>query len=236
MQISDDLYLGPVYNPGRAASGGPSPMELGVGPMGRVYVWDVVAEAKSTTAVAASQTPGSGVTFLINGAKASGGVATFATPRGVDIVAGTAGDTTQVVTITGTDVYGNAMSEAITANGTSRVSGLKTFKTVTSAVSATAFTTTAAIGSTDVLGIPVRVTDAGYIVHAGYNNTLADDAGTFVAADTATATTTTGDVRGTFVPSSAPDAAKRLVVSIALPALAVGPNATLVGAYGVTQA
>lgn len=236
MHISDDVYLGPVYNAGRGVSAGPSPMELGVGPMGRVYHWDVVAEAKSTTGVAASQTPGSGVTFLINGASATGGVATLATPRGVDIVAGTAGDTTQVVTITGTDVYGQAMSEAITANGTARVSGKKAFKTITSAVSATAFTTTAAIGTTDVLGLPIRVTDKVYISRAGYNNTLAEDAGTLTVADvTSPATTTTGDVRGTYIPSAAPDGSKRLLLAIVVPALGCGPNATRIGAYGVNQ-
>ena len=82
--------------------------------------------------------------------------------------------------------------------------------------------------------------DAGYLVRVGYNNTLANDTGgssAFVAADmTVTATTTTGDVRGTYVPSSATNGIKRLVVVIALPAIAVGPNATRAGALGSTQA
>ena len=51
-----------------------------------------------------------------------------------------------------------------------------------------------------------------------------------------TATTTTGDVRGTFAPSSAADGIKRAVVTVAVPGIAVGPNATRVGALGVTQA
>jgi hypothetical protein len=80
------------------------------------------------------------------------------------------------------------------------------------------------------------VFDAGYIVNVKYNNTLAANAGTFVAADTATATTTTGDVRGTFAPSGATDGIKRLVMCVALPGIAVGPNSTRVGALGVTQA
>jgi hypothetical protein len=54
-------------------------------------------------------------------------------------------------------------------------------------------------------------------------------------AATLTATTTTGDVRGTYLPSSAPDGVKRLVMTIALPAIAVGPNATRIGALGVNQ-
>ena len=95
---------------------------------------------------------------------------------------------------------------------------------------------TVAVGTTDIIGLPVRVTDAAYIARAGYNNTLAENAGTFVAAATATATTSTGDVRGTFTPATATDGIKRLVVGILLPAIAVGPNATRQGALGVTQA
>ena len=50
-----------------------------------------------------------------------------------------------------------------------------------------------------------------------------------------TPSTTTGDVRGTYVPSSACDGTKRLVMGVLLPALAVGPNATRAGALGVNQ-
>ncbi len=56
-----------------------------------------------------------------------------------------------------------------------------------------------------------------------------------VAAVATTATTTTGDVRGTYVPSSATDGTRRLVMAIALPAIAAGPNATRAGGYGVNQ-
>jgi hypothetical protein len=82
----------------------------------------------------------------------------------------------------------------------------------------------------------VRCFDAGYVVKVGWNTTLLQNAGTFVAADMATATTSTGDVRGTFTPTTASDGIKRLVMTIALPGIAVGPNATRVGALGVTQA
>jgi hypothetical protein len=87
-----------------------------------------------------------------------------------------------------------------------------------------------------VLGIPVRVANIAYVASVKSNNTLAQDAGTFVAADTATATTTTGDVRGTYVPATASNGIVRTVMGILLPAIAVGPNATRVGALGVTQA
>jgi len=87
-----------------------------------------------------------------------------------------------------------------------------------------------------VLGIPVRVPNVAYVVGVKSNNTLAQDAGTFVAADLATATTTTGDVRGTYTPATASNGIIRTVMGILLPAIATGPNATRVGALGVTQA
>jgi len=80
------------------------------------------------------------------------------------------------------------------------------------------------------------VFNVAYIASVKTNSTLAQDTGTFVAADTATATTTTGDVRGTYVPGTASDGINRTVMGILLPGIAVGPNATRTGALGVTQA
>jgi len=48
--------------------------------------------------------------------------------------------------------------------------------------------------------------------------------------------TSTSDVRGTVTLASASDGAKRLVAMLAMPAIACGPNATRIGALGVTQA
>ena len=50
-----------------------------------------------------------------------------------------------------------------------------------------------------------------------------------------TATTTTGDVRGTVVPSSSADGSRRLVVAILLTGIQCGPNSTRAGAMGVNQ-
>ena len=155
------------------------------------------------------------------------------TPRALQINTST---TARTITISGYDYYGQAMTEAITvATAGTAKSGKKAFYQIVSATingSATAVT----IGTTDTLGLPVRCFDAGYVVKVGWNNTLAQDTGTFVAADLNTATSTTGDVRGTYTPSTASDGTKRLVMTIALPGIAVGPNATRVGALGVTQA
>lgn len=84
----------------------------------------------------------------LDGALVSGGVATFDKPRNV-VAAWT---TTAVLTVTGTDVYGDAMVES-SASGTS-LTGAKAFKTVTAIAVSTAVTS-ATVGTGDVLGLPV---------------------------------------------------------------------------------
>jgi hypothetical protein len=220
----------------------PAPMDLGVGPLGRVYVWDCVPLALQTANIAASQTAsGSGSLTLTAGTSVktvtnAAGVTVLQlnTPRALQVNTST---TARAVTISGYDYFGQAMTETITVAtaGTPKF-GAKAFYQIASATingSATAVT----IGTSDIFGLPVRCIDAGYIVKVGWNNTLLQNAGTFVAADmTNPATSTTGDVRGTFSPTTASDGVKRLVMTIALPAIAVGPNATRTGALGVTQA
>ena len=223
----------------------PSPMDLGVGPLGRTYVWDCVPQALQTANIAASQTAsGAGAVTLTAGTSAKSvvrpdgtTVIQLNTPRALQVNTST---TARTVTISGYDYFGQPMTEAITVTtaGTAKP-GKKAFYQVSSATisgSATAVT----IGTTDILGLPVRVIDAGYVVKVGWNNTLAQDTGgnsQFTVADmTNPATSTTGDVRGTYVPSTASDGVKRLVMTIALPGIAVGPNATRTGALGVTQA
>jgi hypothetical protein len=128
------------------------------------------------------------------------------------------------------------MSELITvATAGTAVTGLKAFYQI-SGVTIAGSATACVVGTSDVLGLPVRVTNVAYVASVKSNNTLAQDAGTFVAADTATATTGTGDVRGTYAPATASNGIVRTVMGILLPGIAVGPNATRVGALGVTQA
>jgi len=219
----------------------PAPMDLGVGPLGRIYVWDVIPQAAVTNNIAASQTAsGAGAVTLTAGTSvrsvinASGStVLQLDQPRAVKVNCST---TARAFTVSGYDYYGQAMTETITVSvaGTA-VTGKKAFWQIASATIAGS-ATAVVIGTSDVLGLPVRVFNVAYIGSVKSNNTLAQDAGTFVAADTATATTTTGDVRGTYVPATASDGIIRTVMGILLPAIAVGPNATRTGALGVTQA
>jgi hypothetical protein len=230
-----------ITSSGDAYLGDPAPMDLGVGPLGRVYVWDCVPLTLQTANIAASQTASAaGSVTLTAGTSAKSVVRAdgttviqLNTPRALQINTST---TARTITISGYDYFGQPMTEAITvATAGTAKSGKKAFYQISSAtINGTA--TAVTIGTTDILGLPVRCFDAGYIVKVGWNNTLAQDAGTFVAADmTNPATSTTGDVRGTYTPSTASDGVKRLVMTIALPGIAVGPNATRLGALGVTQ-
>ena len=219
----------------------PSPMDLGVGPLGRIYVWDIVPQAAVTNNIAVSQTAAAAgaVTLTAGTSVKSVTTASGATvlqldcPRAVKVNCST---TARAFTVSGYDYYGQAMSEVITVvTPATAVTGLKAFYQITG-VTIAGSATVVVVGTSDKLGLPVRVFNVAYVTSVKSNSALAQDAGTFVAADTATATTTTGDVRGTYTPATASDGIVRTVMTIALPAIAVGPNATRVGALGVTQA
>lgn len=145
---------------------------------------------------------------VINGALASGGVATFDVPR--NVVAAWTG--TAVVTVTGTDVYGKVVRES-SASGTS-LAGKKAFKTITS-VSFSADVTGATVGIGDVFGLPVFLPGTAYVLRELQDGAAAT-AGTAVAGVSSAATATTGDVRGTYDPNAAADGAKVFDLIVAL--------------------
>ena len=124
-----------------------------------VYVMDLGAPATAdANGVAESQTvTGAGTAFSLDGALVSNGVAVMDVPR--NIVA--AWTNTAVLTITGTNVDGNAVVEN-SASGTSHT-GKKAFKTVTS-VTTSATITGATVGTGTVLGLPRYVPSAEYVL------------------------------------------------------------------------
>lgn len=150
----------------------------------------------------------------LDGALVSGGVATFDVPR--NIVVDSGGADTAVLTFTGTDVFGNAMAESITLNGTTAVAGKKAFKTVTGVSSSAAIANGAFAGPGDALGLPVFLPEAGLLL-AELEDGAAPTAGTILAGVTAEATATTGDVRGTYDPNSACDGSKSFQLVLAVP-------------------
>lgn len=214
--FSDGVRVGRLFNT-RSLPGAP---------MSPIFVYDVVPIALVTDGVALQQTVSGAGTLTLNGSLATAGVVTLDVPRNVIVDA--AGAATAVLTVTGTDVYGAAMSEAITLNGATAVAGQKAFKTITSiANSATA--TDVFVGTGDVFGIPYRVDSRNY-VQTAWNSAFVTT-GTFAAADTTSpATTTTNDVRGTYAVPDAADAVKRLTLYVY-----IEDADTQTGLYGVTQ-
>lgn len=166
-------------------------------------------KAKSTTAVAAAQAVAGAANLTLNGASATGGVVYFDVPRAVDIVSSNVGDTTQTATVTGTDIYGNTLVETITFNGTTRVLGKKAFFKITTVRVSAVMAGNASVGNVDILGLPVFLPAAGYIVKELESGALAT-AGTTVAGAVLTPTATTADVRGTYLPNAACDGTKAL--------------------------
>jgi hypothetical protein len=149
---------------------------------------------------------------------ASVGAVVLDVPR--NLIADSGGADTAVLVITGEDVYGNAMVENITLNGTTAVAGKKAFKKVTS-IQATgaAIANSAFVGTGDVIGLPVFLpyTTAGLVIGDFENGTFdATLDGTLTAGVQTTPTATTGDVRGTYDPGVAMDGAKAIQLAVFL--------------------
>jgi hypothetical protein len=188
------------------------------------------------------------VTALRIGAKPAGlsaGSSSYAdiwdpTTLGSRAVSITAGGTTLagiVFTVVGYDIYGQPQTEAITGPATGTVNGKKTWKWIASVTPSGSSSQTVSIGTADIFGFPIKVTSFPY-VSLWWNN-AAQVAAQFTAADvTNPATTTTGDVRGTFTPSSsAADGTKRMIAFITVPVsnMAVTSNAAMIlGMFGQT--
>lgn len=248
VNVSQTASSTTIYTSGQAVTGDPSQMDTGIGPMGRVYVFDCVPLTSNAANICASQTPtGSGALTLLTTSTLGGKrivrsdgvtVTQLDTPRALSVTTGTGTTTSSNITITGWDLYGQPMSEVI-ASGTvasTTTNGKKAFYQILSVSGSAATTSTITVGTTQLLGVPVRITNGVYLCHVGWSTGFAIDSGTLAVADTTNpATTTTGDVRGTFSPSSAPDGIKRLILGIMLPAISAGPNATRLGAFGVNQ-
>ena len=240
-------YLGPAVVGGSNGSAGPSNMTVGVGPLGRHYCFDVVPVASGTTTgqnqIALSQNLPAGALTLTAGTGTTAGT----DPAGNALVVldcertvavySASNLAAQTLTVTGYDRYGFLMSQTITAPNATTVQTTKTFKSILSVVSSGAIASALVVGVGTGIGLPYRLTDLGYVQTVMYNQTAITISSTAVkVADvTSPATTSTTDVRG-YIVVGATDGTKRLVVNYSLPALAVGPNATRIGAVGVTQA
>jgi len=195
-----------------------------------VYVYSIVPATMATNNISTAQAVAGAGNLTITGTLATAGVATLDVPRIVRVTSSDAGDTTQTATVYGTDVYGVSMSEAIAFNGAATISGKKAFKTVTRVAISAALAGNASVGTGDAFGLPYVAASRNYALTA-YNGAFVTT-GTFVdAVSTSPATTTTGDVRGTYLVPSASDGSKILTIWIY-----IADADSRAGLYGVTQA
>lgn len=135
----------------------------------------------------------------------------FDVPRNAQVVSSTT-DTTQTITLRGFDEYGVALSETLTLNGTTPVLGLKAFKSIVSYQASLALAGNLSIGSGLKYGLPYYLpaqtgTGIGNILKESQDGAT-PTAGTAVGGVLTKATATTGDVRGTITPNTAPDGTK----------------------------
>lgn len=139
-----------------------------------------ILAAASANNVSLSQSPAGAGNLLINGAAASGGVATLDTQRQV-IITSAGNDSGRTFTIYGTNQYGNAIQEAVTGANAGVAVSTKNFLTVTrisvDAATAGAVTVgTNGVGSTPLIGLNPHVSPAntsiGVIVVGTVNYTV----------------------------------------------------------------
>jgi len=128
--------------------------------------------------IAESQNLASAGDLELDGALAVDGVVTLDVPR--NVIADSGGADTAVLTVYGTDEYGVSMRESITLNGTTAVPGKKAFKTITRIAASAAIANGAFVGTGDVLGLPVFLPGAGYVIKELQDGAAAT-AGTLVA-------------------------------------------------------
>lgn len=188
--------------------------------------------ALSANGIALTQSLAAAGALVLNGARVAAGknYAQLDYPRRVTITSA-GNDSGITFTVTGTDLYNKPMTQTLAGGNVAAVTTTKAFYRVSSVTGSGATAAAVTVGFNDAMGLPVRVPQAAYVQSVKWSTTLAQDAGTLVAADvTSPATAATGDVRGVYTPSSVADGVKTLVVTIAMP-----DPANQLATFGVKQ-
>jgi len=224
---AENLFSGDAYQAGANSSGRGLPIRLTLDDnLGQ-------PDALDANGYAAAQAVAAAGNLTLNGALVVAGIGVADVARNVQILSTNAGDTAQTATITGRDAYDAPVVERLVFNGTTPVSGSKSFKQVESIAISAALTGNASAGTEDEVGLSYRVDDADDVdsaIEGGNAKVIGVGAGAITVADTTSpATAVTGDVRGTFNPSAAADGTDELKL-VYKPA---GRNT--VGAFGVPQ-
>lgn len=198
---AENIFTGDAYTPGTAGRGLPV----------RQVIDDIVSAANILAEdpngyVSAVAVPAAGE-VVMDGVLLVNGVGVADVARGLTVTSSTT-DTTQAVTITGTDQYGAIVVETIALNGVTPVDGLKAFKTVTKVEVDILLAGNLDVGTSNVIGLNYRVDsldDLDFTTQGGDAKAVGAGAGTLVVADTTSpATAITGDVRGTILVDAEP--------------------------------
>jgi hypothetical protein len=189
-QFSDDLFLGTAQSFAGTNTnsnlGNPAPMDLGFGPMGRVYLLDETPATVTVGAVLAAVTPTVATTYSgsaqLAATNAAAGttqmtrndgvvVVDFDYPRAVSVTTGAGSPTNSVITISGYDYYGQPMSEIIQSGtvASTTTSGRKAFMQVSSVAFSAATAVTVSVNTTKVMGLPAKVVDPAYVLTAKFS-------------------------------------------------------------------
>jgi hypothetical protein len=165
--------------------------------------------------VAAVQLVGAAGNLTLNGPTVSGGVAYLDVPRNFTLTVATTDHSARTFTVYGKDEYGASMVETLAGPNNNTVSGKKAFASISRvAVDGAIATNGVSVGYGTALGLPLAVRKAGQITKELQDGAAAT-AGTFAyALDNAASTATTADVRGTYIPNSASDGAKGLLIGV----------------------
>lgn len=225
---ADQLYWGAGYKPGANASVRGIPMN----PV--IYANLGRPDAKSANSVATAQTPAGAGNLTLDGVLVANGVATLDVPRNVSIT-GVAATTAANFTVTGKDQYGDAMTEVIAGPvGANVVTGKKAFSTISQIAVDAGTTGNVSVGHDDSLGLPYLLRKDSKCIF--FIDGVIQTTGTVTIGDvTDPATSSTGDVRGTFLPGSAPDGLKQMAVWLIDTPNEVA-NDSIKSPYGLKQA
>lgn len=155
--------------------------------------------------------------------------------RAVRLVSG-GNDSGITFTVIGFDIYGVAMTETITGANAGTATGAKAWKFITSVTHTGSVAGTLTIGTTDIIGLPFQVLRFGRLGIVFNNAWITANTGFTAAVVTVPATSTTGDVRGTYLLPSASDGTKTLQVYVSLPPAVLATNYGAASMLGVAQA
>jgi hypothetical protein len=175
----------------------------------------------SANAFCTAQAIAGAANAVLNGALTVGGVGIPDVPRSLQMVSSNAGDTAQTVTVYGRDAYAQPMTERRTLNGTTIVQFVKAFARIDRIAVSAVMAGNLTVGTNTVLGLPAFLPNAGLILKELLNGANAT-AGTTVAGLQAVGSLTSADVRGTYVPNSAPDGVRSFQIIAFLPDLSIG--------------